>query len=228
MKIASANLFCLNPRPKAALEAIAEQKADLVVLIESTPRFDAIADAVLPPRRFSGRTRLDGMPVSIHAKENVEITDAREDGHGWLEATVGALRLIVVHAVAPYLPWRIPRRAKQLTDLATRMKEFRDDEAGLVIGDFNTADFEPTWARYEQAAAPWRRIDCAHHGPGPGPARGTWPLGGKWSPVALDHALATPTLADHSQTPARVTPFRIPWSDHKGLTVDLPPECVEP
>ncbi len=226
MRIASANLFCLNPRPAAALEAVARQDADVYVLIESVPRFQRIADHLLPPRRLTGLTRPDGMPVSLHAREEIQIEDARESGEGWLEASVGGLRLLIVHAVAPYLPWRWPKRERQLARLARRMGEVSQHEPGLTIGDFNTADFEPVWSRYEEAVAPWRRVHCSVHGPGAGPLRGTWPFGRRWSPVALDHALATPALIEANPSPALVQTFGIPWSDHRGLLVDLPAERV--
>jgi len=221
MRVASANVFCLNPRPRKALRAVAEQAADVTLVIESVGRFDRHAELWLPERRLRGYTRPDGMPVALHAGPGVEVTDAREDGRGWLEARVNGLRLFVVHAVAPYLPWRWPRRARQLEDLARRMNAVSADEPALVIGDFNTADFEPVWAKYEANAEPWKRIDCAEHGAGPGPARGTWPLGRRWSPVALDHALATPALIAGDPT---VRTFGVPWSDHRGLVVDLPQE----
>lgn len=219
MRIVSANVFCLNPRPRAAMEAIAAQDADVVVLIESVRRFQKLAERMLPPARLRGRTRADGMPVTLHAKDGVPVGDAREDGEGWLEASVGDVSLFVVHAVAPYLPWRWPRRERQLVSLARRMSRVDAARPGLTIGDFNTADFEPAWGRYEEAIAPWQRLDCAVSGPGPGKARGTWPLGRTWAPVALDHAMATPVLAGGA---ALVRTFGIPWSDHRGLVVDLP------
>jgi len=166
------------------------------------------------------------MPISLHAREDIPIEDARESGHGWLEAVVGGLHLLVVHAVAPYLPWRWPRREQQLLHLARRMGDVSEHEPALTIGDFNTADFEPAWSRYEEAVAPWRRVHCSVHGAGRGPMRGTWPLGRRWSPVALDHALATPALIECEARPALVSTFGIPWSDHRGLLVDLPPERV--
>jgi len=175
MRVASANVFCLNPRPRKALRAVAAQEADVTLVIESVGRFDRHAERWLPERRLRGYTRPDGMPVALHAGPRVEVTDAREDGRGWLEARVNGLRLFVVHAVAPYLPWRWPRRARQLDDLARRMNDVGEGEPALVIGDFNTADFEPVWARYEANAEPWKRIDCALHGAGPGPARRSQP-----------------------------------------------------
>ena len=204
------------------MQAVAAQMADVYVLVESVRRFEPVVARWLPPRRLTGYTRADGMPVSLHARDEIEIAARREGGRGWLEVDVGGVRLMVVHAVAPYLPWRWPRRERQLMTLARRMGKVRADEPGLVVGDFNTADFEPAWERFEEAAAPWRRIDCATHGAGPGPARGTWPLGRTWSPVALDHALATPALAEHEASPARVRTFGIPWSDHMGLMIEVP------
>jgi len=219
MRIASANLFCLNPRRKAAVEAVAAQDADVVVLIESVRRFDRLTRDLLPPRRLHGYTRPDGMPVTLHAREDIPIDETREDHDGWLEAVVGGVRLLVVHAVAPYLPWRWPRRERQLASLAKRMSAVAGEGPGLTIGDFNTADFEPAWERYEKAAAPWRRLDCAVSGPGPARTRGTWPLGRVWAPVALDHAMGCPAIAERA---ALVRTFGIPGSDHRGLVVDLP------
>ncbi len=223
MRIVSANLFCLNPRPRAAMNAVAAQNADVVVLIESVNRFQRLADELLPERRLCGRTRPDGMPVTLHARGDVPLGETREDGAGWLEAVVGGVRLFVVHAVAPYLPWRWPRRERQLASLARRMGTVGDQRPGLTIGDFNTADFEPAWERYENAVAPWRRLDCAVSGPGPGRSRGTWPLGRLWAPVALDHAMGCPTLAENTTL---VRTFGIPGSDHRGLVVDLPGELT--
>lgn len=222
VRVVSANILCLNLRPAAAIAAVAAQDADVVVLIESVKRFERHAARHLPPLRARGYTRAGGMPVTLHAGAHIPVDQLREESHGWLEARVGGLTLMAVHAVAPYLPWRWPKRTSQLMTLAGRMNAFDTEAPGLVIGDFNTADFEPAWTRYEDAAAPWRRIDCADHGPGPGPARGTWPLGQTWSPIALDHALATPGLADA----ATVRTFPIPGSDHLGLVTDLPASAV--
>ena len=218
VRVVSANILCLNLRPAAAISAVAAQNADVVILIESVKRFERHVARDLPPLRARGFTRPGGMPVTLHAGAHLPVADLREESRGWLEARVGGLTLMAVHAVAPYLPWRWPKRTDQLMTLARRMNTLNPEAPGLVIGDFNTADFEPAWTRYEDAAAPWRRIDCADHGPGPGPARGTWPLGQTWSPIALDHALATPGLAGA----ATVRTFPIPGSDHLGLVADLP------
>ena len=219
MRIVSANLFCLNPRPRAAVEAVAAQNADVVVLLESVARFQRRVREVFPEPRLRGYTRPDGMPVTLHTRGDLPVEDAREEGKGWLEVVVGGVRLFVVHAVAPYLPWRWPRRERQLASLAQRMSAVRDERPGLTIGDFNTADFEPAWERYENAAAPWKRLDCAVSGPGPARTRGTWPLGRVWAPVALDHAMGCPVLAGSA---ALVRTFGIPGSDHRGLVVDVP------
>ena len=112
-----------------------------------------------------------------------------------------------------------PTVTVSVASLAQRMSAVRDERPGLTIGDFNTADFEPAWERYENAAAPWKRLDCAVSGPGPARTRGTWPLGRVWAPVALDHAMGCPVLAGSA---ALVRTFGIPGSDHRGLVVDVP------
>lgn len=220
MRIVSANIFCLNPRPARAIEAVAAQGGDVTILIEATPRFDRAIAGLLPPRRAVGLTRAGGMPVALHADPMIPVDAHREDRTGWLECEVGGMTLLAVHLLAPYLPWRIKRREGQLISLSRRLGRLGRTAPALAIGDYNTADFENAWARLESAVHPWRRLDHAGDGP-----RGTWPFGQVWSPVAVDHALAPPLFAGAGDPTGGVRTFAIPGSDHLGLTVDLPAEA---
>jgi len=220
MRIVCANIFCLNPRPRQALREVAAQGGDVTVLIEATPRFDRFVRGILPPRRMEGLTRSDGMPVAVHAEPALQVEPLQTEGDGWVECQVAGLTLLVVHAVSPYLPWRLRRRRRQLEALGDRLASIAPEEPAIAVGDFNTSHAGRAWKRFDAAARDWRRLL-----PGPEGASGTWPLGSVWAPVALDHALAPPHLAgvngddDHS---ARLRTFPIPGSDHLGLTVDLP------
>ncbi len=219
MRIVSANLFCLNPYPRRALDAVAAQQGDVTVLIESTGRFSDLASGLLPPIRAAGLTRRGGMPVTIHARESAPVRDVRESRRGWVECRIHDVLVFAVHAVAPYLPWRISRRRDQLCALADRISAVEDSEHALAIGDFNTAHFERAWQDFEADAGPWRRVL-------PEGVRwtGTWPLGGVWAPIAVDHALTPPHLHAGPAGGTLARTFTIPGSDHLGLVVDLPGE----
>jgi Endonuclease/Exonuclease/phosphatase family len=217
MRIVSANVFCLNVTRSRAIEAVADQAGDVTVLIESTPGFDRHIERYLPPLRARGLTRRRGMPVSVHANGQIEVEDVRESGLGWIECRVSGVLLLMVHAIAPYLPWRLGKRRSQLAALGNRLSSISRDERAIAVGDFNTATFEPAWAELQSAAGDWRKLDLQT------PRwRGTWPLGGAWAPIALDHALAPAQLADGTDRPASVRTFPVPGSDHMGLVVELP------
>lgn len=234
MRVVAANLFCLNPRPTRAVAALAAQRADVVAVIESTRRFDSRAATRLPPKRDVAFTRKGGLPVALYAREDLPVERVRASGRGWVEWRVGEAHLLVVHALAPYLPWRWRRRERQLLALARRLRTLHDkapDQPAVALGDFNTACFEPTWRRVEAALGPWRRLelDCSPCKTSPGrlapdglsAGKGTWPWSCVWAPIALDHVVAPPALAEHGAAlQARV--FPIPGSDHRGVVVDLP------
>lgn len=161
------------------------------------------------------------MPVSIHAPEAMHVEDIGEHGMGWFECRVQGVLLLAVHAIAPYLPWRLPKRKAQLAALADRLCSLEAEEHAIALGDFNTAHFEPAWAHLTKAAADWKRLDLHTER-----WRGTWPLGGMWAPIAVDHALCPPHLSGALGSAATVRTFRIPGSDHMGLVVDLPSDVV--
>lgn len=222
MRIVSANLFCLNMTRSRAIEAVAAQAGDVTVLIESTTGFDRHIERCLPPLRARGLTRKRGMPVSVHAAGQIEVWDVRESGLGWLECRVSGVLLLMVHAIAPYLPWRLGKRRIQLAALGDRLSSISPGEHAIAVGDFNTAPFEPAWAELQSAAGAWRRLDLQTRR-----WRGTWPLGGVWAPIALDHALAPAHMIDGADHPASVRTFPIPGSDHMGLAVDLPDRVID-
>ena len=172
------------------MEAIARQHGDVTVVIESTPRFAERSGRLLGEARFSGLSRERGMPITVYTRPGVPIEGGESPGRGWVECKVGEMRLLMVHAIAPYLPWRISRRRGHLSALSERMSELANCEPALTIGDFNTAHFERAWRTFATAA-----LDCRWHwltheeDHRPERRRGTWPFGSVWSPVALDHAL---------------------------------------
>ncbi|RMD61664.1 MAG: endonuclease/exonuclease/phosphatase family protein [Planctomycetota bacterium] len=234
MRIAVANLFCLNPRPTRAVAAVAAQQPDVAAVIESTRRFDSRAATRLPPRRDVAVTRKGGLPIALYVREDLPVERVRASGRGWVEWRVGEVHLLVVHAIAPYLPWRWRRRERQLLALARRLRalhERRPETAALALGDFNTARFEPTWRRMERELGLWRRLelDCSPCKVSPGrvapngvaAGKGTWPWSCLWAPIALDHVVAAPAIAEQSEA-LRARAFPIPGSDHRGVVVDLP------
>jgi len=210
-------MFCLNLKPAQAVQAVAAEGGDVTILIESTARFRRPIERLLPPVRAAGLTRRGGMPITVHAPDDTPVHDVKEHRRGWLECRVSGVLLLAVHTVAPYLPWRLVRRRDQLQALADRMCDVADRDAALAIGDFNTADFERVWADFEAGAGAWRRL-----APAAGRWSGTWLLGGVWSPISVDHALAPPILAGEHGTGSVAGTFTIPGSDHLGLRVDLP------
>lgn len=226
MRVVCANVFCLNPKPRKAIEAVARQHGDVTVVIESTPRFADRSVQLLGEGRFTGLSRGRGMPITVYAREGLLVEGGRTPGHGWVECKVGAMRLLAVHAIAPYLPWRISRRKGHLSALSERMGELAFNEPALTIGDFNTAHFERAWRRFATSAldSQWRWLthEEDHR---PEKRRGTWPFGSVWSPVALDHALACPQLGGAASAPI-MRSFSIPGSDHRGLVVEIEDSLV--
>ncbi|MCB9838451.1 MAG: endonuclease/exonuclease/phosphatase family protein [Phycisphaeraceae bacterium] len=226
MRIVCANVFCLNPTPKKAVEALARQGGDVTVVIESTPRFAERSERLLGERRMTGLSRRRGMPISVYSRADLHVEEGASPGQGWIECRVGAMRLLLVHAIAPYLPWRIPKRRGHLTALSERMSELADNEPALTIGDFNTAHFERAWRRFASSAVDsrwhWLTHEEDHR---PEKRRGTWPFGSVWSPVALDHALVCPRIGGAEAAP-RMRSFTVPGSDHRGLVVDVEDAAV--
>jgi endonuclease/exonuclease/phosphatase family metal-dependent hydrolase len=226
LRIVCANVFCLNPTPKKAIEAVARQHGDVTVVIESTPRFEDRSKQLLGDGRFSGHSRSHGMPITVYAREGLPVEEGATPGLGWVECRIGAMRLLAVHAIAPYLPWRLPKRRGHLSALSDRMSELAFNEPALTIGDFNTAHFERAWRRFATSALDsrwhWLTHEEDHR---PAKRRGTWPFGSVWSPVALDHALVCPQVGGSDAAPTMRT-FTIPGSDHRGLVVEVADPAV--
>lgn len=221
MRVVCANVFCLNPAPKKAIEAVARQLGDVTVVIESTPRFAPRSERLLGDPRFTGHSRSRGMPITVYARPGIEVEGFETTGQGWIECKIGGVRLLAVHAIAPYLPWRIARRRGHLSALSERMGELAFSEPALTIGDFNTAHFERAWRRFATSALDsrwhWLTHEADHRHV---KRRGTWPFGSVWSPVALDHALACPQVGGAMASPT-LRSFTIPGSDHRGLVVEI-------
>ncbi len=204
LTIAHGNLLYSNRRRDDAFDALAETRADVVLLCE------AVA---------ADRTRLERDPRWPHQRwllgdlcgnavlSRFPITAA--DEHVWsekpalevvLDVDGRPLRLIAIHPRSPTLPGHRRLRDDYLITLAEAARRSR--EPLVVVGDVNLTVASPVWRSFRSASGLVRPL----HEPA------TWPSYIGPFGIAIDHVLVGDGLA--VEPPQAVS---LSGSDHRGL-----------
>jgi len=221
LSIAYSNLNYLNPAAAEAAARLVRADADVLLLVEVTPRLhDALEAALADAGNASdypfrvGTTRGGSEAIELWSRHQiisgglVEIGD-RVAIDVLLDVDGAEVRVVGVH---PYPPtFNAPGWRGQLQAIG-------DAAAGahvptVLIGDFNGSRWHPSFRRLLDRG--WRD---AHETLGHGWSV-SWPMDEGWLPpqfVRIDHALFRNGL-----TPTGIDDFEVPGSDHKGYRVDF-------
>jgi endonuclease/exonuclease/phosphatase (EEP) superfamily protein YafD len=192
LRVLSANLLFRNEDRASLIRLVRDERPDVLALIEvSRPWLDGLSPIRSDyPYRFDHPSDEDGTGMALWLKrrpESVEWIDPlTEGGNPVLHAVVdfaGKSRdLWLIHFVSPLERLEPGREFSALVD---RLR--RDGGSSLVIGDFNTTDGSPHFARFlDRSGLRDSRLGFGR--------QGSWPT---WSPyrIAIDHAFLSPDLA---------------------------------
>lgn len=210
VRILSANVYELNPQPKAAAAALAATDADVLVAVEVPQGFGellASADAVRPyavaARGMIVRSRF---PVSL-----LDISGSLSRDRvlrALVRGPSGPFVLYAVHALNPSHESTFDRQlgfVERLQRAATR-----ETEPVVIAGDFNMSDRQLGYRRITSSFRDAMRTD--------------------WAADTYDHALWRSLLLridyvfiDPSWCAAGAHDVDIPGSDHEGVATTIGP-----
>lgn len=219
--IAYSNLLFLNPSPSDAAARMLATDADVLVLVEVTPRLhDALVE------ELSAGDNNDDYPFRVgttsRSSESIELWSRHPIVSGGLVEIGGRAAVDVVLdidgtdvrvvGVHPYPPtFNAPGWQEQLEAIGDAASS--SDMPTVLIGDFNGSRWHPSFRRL--LGRGWQD---AHEVLGHGWSV-SWPMNEGWLPpqfVRIDHALYRDGL-----TPTGIDDFEVPGSDHKGYRVDF-------
>jgi vancomycin resistance protein VanJ len=212
--VATANVQFYHTDRSKMQAAIAALDCDLISLVEVTEGDEAAlrTNPNWPHQVWSGEN--DFRKVALLSRQRIVTQRFHQfDGGTVLEALVdlgeSALRVFVIHPIAPVSPPLTARRNRQLAMLAQELSLEKHPEPVLVLGDFNLSPGSPMWRNFLGYTKLLRA---------PGTAPATWPSMLGPCGIAIDHVLV------RGGALAPLTAFHIPGSDHRGLltTVSVP------
>lgn len=213
--LVSANVFIDNPTPSAAARSLADQQADVLVVVEATQELRDALTASLAGYAHATRGEARGGDLGrldIYSRWPLEPLKRFQDlpKSTALAVTVdrpaGPFGLVAVHLPNPLHEISFPDH------LAMTQRLLADAHAGggpvILAGDFNTSDRTHAYGALTTSTRDAMRT--------------TWPVttygSGLFRLLALriDYVLEPPTWCS-----AGATTFEIPGSDHLGLSVSL-------
>jgi endonuclease/exonuclease/phosphatase (EEP) superfamily protein YafD len=218
-----ANVYVDNPTPAQSARALIAAGADVIVIVESTPKFirefDAAGGADLYPNRVSDPQDSSDYAVTIVSRLTLADGSAAER-HGDLRlmravVDVGVpVQVLGVNPMATVDPGGYTIARAQLRDLARLVRQERGPL--LVAGDLNMSRYRPEFAALLASG-----LHDVHDTLGKGLSMSFKLRASGWlaafGPVArLDHALASPDLH-----PLAVTELDANGSDHVPFVVTL-------
>jgi endonuclease/exonuclease/phosphatase (EEP) superfamily protein YafD len=228
LKVLFSNVLTSNPDSAPLLGLIAEERPDLVALIEVNARWTRELNAALAeeyPHRFV-RAREDNFGVAIYSRAEplgarvVFFADVETPSIDFvLLHPRGDIRILVTHPLPPGDPAGARLRDEHIGDLANWHRHVAGlTPAGanpisiLVLGDLNATPWCPPLRRL-LANTGLRTAARDHRRLAP-----TWPVPIPWLRIPLDHALLNGSLAC---TDYRVGPSI--GSDHAPLILSVIP-----
>ncbi|CAN5417438.1 endonuclease/exonuclease/phosphatase family protein [soil metagenome] len=221
LSIAYSNLNFRNPTAADAAARLIRADADVLMLVEVTPRLhDAVVAALAQkgdeddyPYRV-GTTAGGSEAIELWSRHRivsgglVEIGDRRAIDV-MLDVDGAEVRVVGVHPYPPTFNARGWSEQLQAIGDAARGSTVPT----ILIGDFNGSRWHPSFRRLLD-----RGWSDTHETLGHGWSM-SWPMDEGWLPppfVRLDHALFRNGL-----TPTGIADFEVPGSDHKGYRVDF-------
>jgi endonuclease/exonuclease/phosphatase (EEP) superfamily protein YafD len=223
-----ANLRFNNQQAEAQVDQALSSGADVLVLVELTPRYVELMRAAGADEAYPYQVRLpETSPSGEGIYSRLPLLDTGELRFGETNSPMasvrfgtGSLRIVALHTYAPNTRWGLDRWQQSLTELARYMD---DDGLGptVVAGDYNAARWHPKMA--DVLGTPF---EDAHELAGKGLSP-SWPAGGSTTGrvfrpigpfVRLDHALVLDAgVVDVVDLPAVGT-------DHLPFVVTVVPE----
>lgn len=203
LKILLANVLTSNPDPARLLALIAEEKPDVVGLLEVNRRWETQLRAALgadyPHVVYSPRE--DNFGLALLSRE--PLADSRLEFFADAElpsaaatVTLGdrSVRLLLTHPLPPGSALGVELRDKQLRELAGYARSLRPSQTGpsqslVLFGDFNATPWCPPMRRL-LADADLRLASAGHRWPG-----ASWPANVGFLGIPIDHVLTDDTLA---------------------------------
>ena len=216
--VLSANVKADNPRPQDAVRALLAQTADVLVVLEATPRWVAQFErqnvssiypfqSLHPQRTGYGTAVYSKLPI-----EEIELADMNGTIVPHLRLTIGAttLDLLAVHTHSPYAQNRVSIWEHDLASLGRIADEL--PARSVMVGDFNASRWHPPFASLLDHG-----FTDAHLLTGNGLSR-SWPNDRRVLPplFRLDHALMRSGVTARS-----VHNVDVPGSDHTAFLADL-------
>jgi endonuclease/exonuclease/phosphatase (EEP) superfamily protein YafD len=221
LRVLSTNLLVDNEDRESLIQLVRRERPDVLGLIEVS---HAWLDGLEPirsefPHRYEYPNDDNGTGLALWLKArpiSMELVAPLTDGgipslHAIIDFPGKPLHLWLSHFVSPLE--RPPRLAPggEFAVLAERIR--RDGGSSLVIGDFNSTDGSPFFARFlERSGLRDSRLGFGR--------QGSWPT---WSPyrIAIDHAFLSPDLAVASR---RLGPSI--GSDHLPVLLEVAPAAI--
>lgn len=210
LSVAAFNINSNNADPAGVVTTIRESDADLVFVLETTPRWRALLEQVGPPYRIAHSVlREDNFGMLLLSRVPLERVETVMLGSEIpaIEAEVAlegrTVTLLAVHPPPPVGPGPAQERDTILLNAARRAKS----GATLLLGDFNTTPFAPIFDDVLEAGTLTNSQDGFGY-------QATWPQGVPplWpAQIPLDHAVHTQDLitVDRSVGPASGSDHRI-------------------
>ena len=218
LRLVVANVLVDNPDRQGLIDLVRRERPDVLGLVEASRAWLAGLSPIQAeyPWRYDFPAQDDGSGLALWLKQRprlVERIDPLTTGgnpvvHAVLDLDGRAVHLWLVHFVSPLeRPEVLPagREFEALADLVGL-----DRGAKLVVGDFNSTDGSPHFARFlSRSGLRDSRIGFGR--------QGSWPAGSPYR-IAIDHAFLSPELA----VARRALGGRI-GSDHLPLLLEVAP-----
>lgn len=227
-RVLTINLEWSNRNASAVLGAVREASPDILVLQEVDnwwrEQFAGLTD-ILPTQRFDPLSRRPGVAVlladwielrdeqwfPLHGRPYADfmLAGGQASSHSRSTGHETAFRLTALHALPPRSALLFRARTRQLDDVRAHLLERKGSGPQLVVGDFNTTIWSPSYRKFTREL----QLGRARLGFGLVP---TWPTWNSLLQVPIDHILHSPGFVATS-----TRSITIPGSDHHGLLSDV-------
>ena len=216
LTVGYANFLASNPTADSGVAALAATDADVLVLVEFTPRLRDLLDAAVGSGEYPHRLedlQADPSGIGLWSRRpivsgGVTVIGSRVSVDVVVDVDGAHVRVLALHPFPPTFDtggW-----VRELEAIAERTAG--SPLPTLLVGDFNGARWHPAFRDLLDAG--WTDThEALGHG-----FSVSWPLDNGWLPpqfIRLDHA-----LYGGGVVPVRVRDVVIPGSDHKGFVAE--------
>lgn len=215
LRVASSNVLFTHVRPSALARELVDTRADVLVLVEVSPRWASELDSELVTERYPHRhvaARRDARGLAVLSTRPLAAVEERAfAGVPYLDVrlTGPAVRLLAVHVSPPLGTRRTEIGRRQLRGISELARSVSTPL--VVAGDFNSTNHSAGLRALERVG-----LRDVHAALGRGLVA-TWPNGTSFAPpLHIDHVLVSSSI-----TPIRIREGRGVGSDHRPVIADL-------